>query len=1681
MASPAFSPVKAFVDSTYDGIATSFHSSTVRQGVVEHSRLIHAVDDGRRKFAVQSESLEKLRSDTESAKDQLSILLNERDNIIGMMEAARDSRGSLAAADRLAKLGTLKQALDVSEKAIRVQQKKLHQLDERLHKDEHDIVEDEVALTRKVERVAAAEREQQRRLELQREAALARVQAESKSAETLTRHVFTRTVSDLQAEVAAADEAGQIYATSRRLHNQAAATLAASAADRTAVVAAATAMRRDAITGRAQAVLSLKANLDQVSSEAQAANARRIAANERKQAKQDAEYADLLAQGYNPYEVWRARDRDAHVMAEVRQHEESVAAARLKVASKVIAEDEKVRRLENARREEKKVEDEYKRSISRPVRESATTAYIMDRTKGHTDSMDPTGRIFRVEPRQATVVKPAGFGLGNVGSTRPDIVAKVAAKRSNAAVELLPQWMPKELPDPDAEPFGSAGAARRSTSPPSGVRGAGNGASDRPDGGAATLEDDFDADDGAGDADRRESGSPAAYAQPQQKKYQLRHLSKYEQRLMAQAKDRQRNNIVKAQVVFGKEYKGAGFLPSPAVLHFKDFTVGEPYTLKFTLTNVSLSFNSFKLIHLPDEIRDLFTIVHTPPGRMSAGTSCPLTITFLPRQDVDIHTTLDILAQTGPISIPLHCTTKKALPVCRSPVLDIGEVVLGEAGSGHFVISNEGALPLKLTITRDADTAQLNGSDEEPDRALDGDAVLAEAITVASSEELAGYGSVKIPVHFAPTHSGYVHVPITVSFDNPSVQPMQLLIKATGMDVPLYVESDLLDLQTCLTGKLYRGTLVVRNRGTMALRCVPHVHPGCVKGGVLGFHPTTGFVQARDSATNEPGRFEFQVKFRPSDDLLERHELQSCKVRDSDTDGADVAVDGKVTDVTALALAPLLEIPLEVTAPDQVLPVPFVLRARITTPEIVLAPETFDFGPCLIGQAASLPLTITNKSAMPQRFGFVKLPPCFTVGPGAGDGIGMLLPGETISTTVAFTPAGVQDFSAGLVCRTTTSCEYRVAVAGSGVRGPLSLSHPVLFMAATAVGEAETTYVHLSNTTRAALNYELVTPVGTSDLPCSLTVSPSIGTLQAGQTVRLQVKHAPQQGHLDAASSARVTIAADQHGSGDGGSNSPTIDGQSAQPDAGGGPAPGRAASTTATSPAPSWPSVSSQSALHQVWQLPIYTRPVVTSSVLEPLAAQATVEATVPPTIQSGLVLQVTTVTVPRLLSTDPRSLAFGQVPVGHAETQRIRVTNHSAVTLDLTPAPLNATGCFAIVNAPRTLGPGQYHDMLVSFKPTGHRVYTDRLVLGSAGHGPLMSVSLSGVGVSPQVELDPPGSGTIDFGAVCAGDTSTRKITLRNASAFSLTYNIRQLSSTPALHCPTPVPPFYVDPLEGSIPANGSATLSVTYAPRHAPAAGRQQSVSFIIDVPNQDRDAAQYLRLSGRCFDRAAYMLPAVAAEEIGEGSPGSVDSAIVSAGEDVGSQEMYTLVFPPAPPPTNTAVAAQPAASTAASLPPRPGSGKSTSGAAAAAATVPVQEKGVVKEMVISCINRADHSGVGSTNQVPTAFEVRIPATMHSGKPGSHSQPRPHCFSVDAQSGHIAPGQKQTLRFRFAPPEHPASASQGPAGASNAGAAGALSVGEWQEVDAVVVLRGGYVCEGAPADKEVTVRLKGLAQR
>ena len=65
--------------------------------------------------------------------------------------------------------------------------------------------------------------------------------------------------------------------------------------------------------------------------------------------------------------------------------------------------------------------------------------------------------------------------------------------------------------------------------------------------------------------------------------------------MMAKASEVHKHNLTSVQKCWGKTFEGAGFTCTPGVIRYDDFEVGKKYKVEVTVTNVSLTFNQFKL------------------------------------------------------------------------------------------------------------------------------------------------------------------------------------------------------------------------------------------------------------------------------------------------------------------------------------------------------------------------------------------------------------------------------------------------------------------------------------------------------------------------------------------------------------------------------------------------------------------------------------------------------------------------------------------------------------------------------------------------------------------------------------------------------------------------------------------------------------------------------------------------------------------------------------------------------------------------------------------------------------------------------------------------------------------------------------------------------------------------------
>ena len=143
-------------------------------------------------------------------------------------------------------------------------------------------------------------------------------------------------------------------------------------------------------------------------------------------------------------------------------------------------------------------------------------------------------------------------------------------------------------------------------------------------------------------------------------------------------------------------------------------------------------------------------------------------------------------------------------------------------------------------------------------------------------------------------------------------------------------------------------------------------------------------------------------------------------------------------------------------------------------------------------------------------------------------------------------------------------------------------------------------------------------------------------------------------------------------------------------------------------------------------------------------------------------------------LLTVSPQSVSFGNVPVGSNGSQTVSLLNTGNGPLNVSQATMAGNGFgMSGLAVPMTLGPGQSTAFTVSFAPAGAGSASGNISVVSNAANSVSTVALSGMGVQPQISAAP---GSVSFGTVTVGQTSSQAVTLTNAGGAPL--NITQLA---------------------------------------------------------------------------------------------------------------------------------------------------------------------------------------------------------------------------------------------------------------------------------------------------------------
>eukprot|EP00597_Dinobryon_sp_UTEXLB2267_P012124 CAMPEP_0170113434 /NCGR_PEP_ID=MMETSP0020_2-20130122/9888_1 /TAXON_ID=98059 /ORGANISM="Dinobryon sp., Strain UTEXLB2267" /LENGTH=1783 /DNA_ID=CAMNT_0010339793 /DNA_START=13 /DNA_END=5360 /DNA_ORIENTATION=- len=914
---------------------------------------------------------------------------------------------------------------------------------------------------------------------------------------------------------------------------------------------------------RTEAVLELKTNQNAVRAEVASLADKHVkkvlAAKQKLEDEKDA----MLAKGLNPYVEFRKKEVEDEAERREKRLRDAVEKNKEELAIRLKKEEQFFDKQQQAERAAKEYEMKFRESQGRGLIEEKNSNYITKRTSAHVEVLDPTGRAARVDPSQVTDIPDYSFGLGKSSRIPASNMKKITEQvRESLKVDKdeLGEYrrlvtgvlkkagitddekdsekrIKKSISFDEPVKLKDMTSLEGLASPPGAMPGidlsatAVNFAGNELEKSSLlkiAVEEDGDMYDPSG-----------GIASAKKSKYPTVQLSKFERDALDRAKGRHRTRIEfgTEQIAGGRQFKGQAFVSKPVELVFKDFEVGKKYRKMFTMTNVSYTFNSFKLLDLDDEVIDFFVITFEKPGRMSAGVSCSIEIVFTPQINKDILTAIRLLTETGPVEVPLKCLIKRCAPRIVQPVIDFGRIIVGQKLSNSLKIKNSQALSTefiilpfeenKLEVATGDDSIEQNviksdGSEEYVPETFDPtmDPALNESellyrvqrvmtqtfrkmkffnpLPLSASLEIGnldGYGATSLDIICAPLTVGLIEQKFSVKFNEvedsamtvddlgePVMKEQFVTVTVIGEEVPIYVAEETMDLKCTLYDRIYRKKITLKNRAKQAYKVSITVAAAYAK--YVEVNPTILFVQAKSSQN-------VNVKFTPAVDMLSKVGYFTCPY-EAYTDAA------------------LTVIPVEIRVAGQDLPVFFMVRSSVCPSTVELSSSSLEFGRVYVGQQSSKTITLCNRSMLPQKVAFVRLKKEFSVKP--NDGFAVLLPNESMDFEIFFSPISAINYEVDITLITSLNDSYVLKVIAEGVDPPLEFSSSVIRMRTTSPGERVVESVLVTNKTSHSQCFEVVSP---NSRFTWLKVSPAVVQLEPGKSGRLEFEYCAPENAFD--------------------------------------------------------------------------------------------------------------------------------------------------------------------------------------------------------------------------------------------------------------------------------------------------------------------------------------------------------------------------------------------------------------------------------------------------------------------------------------------------------------------------------------------------------------------------------------
>ena len=549
----------------------------------------------------------------------------------------------------------------------------------------------------------------------------------------------------------------------------------------------------------------------------------------------------------------------------------------------------------------------------------------------------------------------------------------------------------------------------------------------------------------------------------------VRQLTEYERKMLQKKREEHKLNITGPQIVQGIEYRGEGFKCSDELIEFKDFEIGKVYSKTLKLTNVSLSFNSFRFLPIEEQYSKYFEIEHKPAGRVSAGITVHFKLNFYPQVRQDINFTIPVLCETGKIELPVSCMYKRTKIELEQTEVDFGETIIGEEKVVTFKIQNKGGLKTKFefrnssgkTISNTVSTmfnlstnSLKSGGNDSNNHTINNDELscdinitnefFIEEMNIDFNPIIEAYSEQIVSLTYKPINIKKWKTKLQIYFFNfIDQQPIVIDLKGESSSVPIRVLEETIDFGICIYDSVYKDKVVFENNSKNTSK-VEILAPMESKD-FIHFNPSFAFIQPKSN-------LEIWIKVETNEKIM-RYCEKFLKGEDT------------------------LHIPFKLVCSEQKMQIEFYVKFRLTT-QTLSYQKSLNFENVFEGTTQVKYIDLHNHSLLIQKVLFYKKPNCIEIEPQEIPYI--LLPGEEKRLKIIYKAVKINKSSGTIrgkvIVGKETTKEIEISYKANVIKLPLKFSALSVEFPSLQPGEISKHIIQIKNISFKTYIFEIQPP-----------------------------------------------------------------------------------------------------------------------------------------------------------------------------------------------------------------------------------------------------------------------------------------------------------------------------------------------------------------------------------------------------------------------------------------------------------------------------------------------------------------------------------------------------------------------------------------------------------------------------